>query len=49
MSENNTIILKQWKLVERAALHTLKQWEIVSNDDEGVWKELNIEHSPLSN
>lgn len=42
-------MLKQWKLVERAALHTLKQLDIVINEDEGVWNELNIEHSPLSN
>ena len=49
MSENRIIMLKQWKLVERAALHTLKQLDIVIKEDEGVWNELNIEHSPLSN
>jgi hypothetical protein len=47
--ENNTIILKQWKLVASAALHMIKQSVIHFNDLLLVWKLLSIEHYPLYN
>ena len=49
IKEKSIIILKQWKLVDKAALHTIKQCDIVNNDLYLVWKLLSNEHYPLSN